>query len=136
MAAWERFSTRHPDAVEVAETYGTTACEGPGRVWEWKAELKKLVGAQGKPTVNLTPASTPFRSPLDAELLEGWVEKAGDPEVYVAGHRACHPHLRSVPDRARRRAEGDRPQRGGRGSQDEGQPEELRLGHGQPGGGT
>ena len=83
MAAWERFSTRHPDAVEVAETYGTTACEGPGRVWEWKAELKKLVGAQGKPSVNLTPASTPFRSPLDAELLEGWVEKAGDLEVYV-----------------------------------------------------
>ena len=29
----------------------------------------------------------------DAELLEGWAEKAGDPEVYVvdwtAGHRAC-----------------------------------------------
>ena len=41
MAAWERFSTRHPDAVEVAETYGKTACEGPARVWEWKAELKK-----------------------------------------------------------------------------------------------
>ena len=77
----ERFSTRYPDAVEVAETYGTTACEGPGRVWE--LGMESLVGAQGKPTVNLMPASTPFRSPLDAELLEGWVEKAGDPEVYV-----------------------------------------------------
>ncbi|CAE7036982.1 unnamed protein product [Symbiodinium sp. CCMP2592] len=83
MAAWERFTVKYPDALEVADTYGTPNCEGPRRTEEWKAELKRQVGAQGKPSVSLAPAATPYKSPLDAELLEGWVAKAGDPEVYV-----------------------------------------------------
>lgn len=53
-AAWERFVRRNPLAVETSSTYGTADCKmDRPTVDKWKAELRKLVGSQGKPTVDL-----------------------------------------------------------------------------------
>ena len=54
-AAWERFSKSNPVALETAGAYGTKDCTlDKGSVTRWKGELRKLIGSQGKPKVDLT----------------------------------------------------------------------------------
>ena len=55
-AAWEAFERKHPGATEVAEKYGTEGCQISDRVVsEWKATLKKVLGANAPPAVKMKP---------------------------------------------------------------------------------
>ena len=82
-AAWEAFERKHKDAHEVAEKYGTPDCEMSERlVSEWKAVLRKTLGAQAPPKVKMRPRWN-YVSPLDAELLEAWIAKGGDPDDVI-----------------------------------------------------
>jgi hypothetical protein len=55
-AAWETLERRHKDAHEVAEKYGTPDCEMKEHlVKEWKAALRKVLGAQAPPAVKIKP---------------------------------------------------------------------------------
>ena len=83
-AAWERFVSRNPRAVETSSTYGTADCKmDKPTVEKWKAELRKLVGSQGKPTVDLQ-SRWRYKSPLDADLIRAWTRKSGDPDTDLA----------------------------------------------------
>lgn len=50
---------------------------------KWKAELRKLVGSQGKPTVDLQ-SRWRYKSPLDTDLIRAWTRKSGDPDTDLA----------------------------------------------------
>ena len=55
-AAWDTLERRHKDAHEVAEKYGTPDCEMKEHlVKEWKAALRKVLGAQAPPAVKIKP---------------------------------------------------------------------------------
>ena len=82
-AAWESFIKQHPKAIKVAEDYGTKDCNLDERmVNEWKSRLRKTLGAKAPPKLKVLPKYV-FRSPLDAELFEAWINKANDPDVYT-----------------------------------------------------
>ena len=82
-AAWETLERRHKDAHEVSEKYGTPDCEMKDHlVREWKAALRKVLGAQAPPAVKIKPRWK-YVSPLDPELLEAWVSKGADPDDAV-----------------------------------------------------
>eukprot|EP00435_Cladocopium_sp_Y103_P009539 s1894_g2.t1 len=82
-AAWEAFERQFKEATTVAETYGTPDCALDSRlVEEWRARLKKVVGARAPKKVRVT-AKWMFRSPLESEILRAWVERGNDPEVHV-----------------------------------------------------
>ena len=83
--AWERFIKSWPDALEVAEKYGTKDCtNNPKLVTKWKEELRRLFGARGESTVRLR-GKDEYVSPIDYKLLDAWRSRAGDPEIFVAG---------------------------------------------------
>eukprot|EP00435_Cladocopium_sp_Y103_P030830 s1995_g7.t1 len=83
-AAWETFMRQYPEASKVAETYGTPACEFNGKlvVAEWKSRLKKVVGARAPASLNIRERLQ-YKSPLDAEIIQAWAEKANDKETEV-----------------------------------------------------
>eukprot|EP00435_Cladocopium_sp_Y103_P072956 s218_g41.t2 len=82
-AAWELFERKFSSSNEVAETFGTPACSmNPQLVKEWKASLKKVLGAQAPPSLKIKPRWG-YQSPLDAELFEAWIAKANDPDVCI-----------------------------------------------------
>ena len=82
-AAWESFAKKNPEALRVAEDYGTLQCRYNEEVLrEWKAKLKMTLGARSAPTER-KHENVPYRSPLDPELLAAWAERAGDPEKDV-----------------------------------------------------
>ena len=82
-AAWEAFERRQPRVSEVAETYGTPDCAiEPEMVKQWKACMKKTLGAKAPPNVKMTPRWG-YVSPLDPELVEAWIQKSGDPDDVV-----------------------------------------------------
>eukprot|EP00435_Cladocopium_sp_Y103_P013813 s3866_g3.t1 len=71
------------DPYKVAETFGTPSCSmNPQLVKEWKASLKKVLGARAPPALKITPRWG-YQSPLDAELFEAWISKANDPDVCI-----------------------------------------------------
>lgn len=83
-AAWERFSKSNPVALETAGAYGTKDCTlDKGSVTRWKGELRKLIGSQGKPKVDLTSRWV-HKSPLEADIIRAWTRKAGDPDTVLA----------------------------------------------------
>ena len=82
-AAWDAFVKQFPKALKVAEEYGTKDCELDARmVSEWKARLKKTLGANAPPKLKVLPKFA-YRSPLDAELFEAWIRKANDPDIHI-----------------------------------------------------
>ena len=82
-AAWEAFERKHKGTAAVAETYGTPDCDmDPTLVKEWKAALKKVLGANAPPSVKMKPRWN-YVSPLDPELLEAWISKSADPDDVI-----------------------------------------------------
>lgn len=82
-AAWETFVKRRPEALQVAETYGTPHCQFNDKlVTEWKENLKRLVGARAPPALSIQ-GKYEYKSPLEGEILEAWVERGGDRETEV-----------------------------------------------------
>ena len=82
-AGWEAFERRHKGTNEVAERYGTSDCTmDPKLVKEWKADLKRLLGAHAPPNLRMRPRWK-YVSPLDPELIDAWVAKSGDPDDVV-----------------------------------------------------
>ena len=83
-AGWESFCRERPDALEVAESYGTPNCTMKEDVVSaWKTKLRRLVGAKGAPSLKVT-GKFEYKSPLDPELVEAWCAKGNDPEKHVA----------------------------------------------------
>eukprot|EP00435_Cladocopium_sp_Y103_P065381 s228_g27.t1 len=84
-AAWEAFERRRKDANDVADTYGTQDCVlNDEVVAEWKAALKKTLGAQAPPNVKMRPRWG-YVSPVDPELLEAWIRRSADPDDVTPG---------------------------------------------------
>eukprot|EP00435_Cladocopium_sp_Y103_P027534 s576_g6.t2 len=82
-AAWEALVRRMPQATKVAESYGTSSCCYDEKVVaEWKATLRKVVGAEAPRAVRIR-GNREYKSPLDAEILEAWSQRSGDPETEV-----------------------------------------------------
>ena len=78
---WNSFLDSHPDALEVAETYGTPACAfDPKMVAQWKAWLKKELHVEDKGP--RTPP-TRYQTPVDVDLLRAWATTGGDWEKQV-----------------------------------------------------
>lgn len=83
--AWERFAGSRREIVDVAVNYGTPeACFSDTFLKDWKAELKKLTGAKPQPALVLKRKKG-YTSPLDANILEGWIHRTSDPERQVVG---------------------------------------------------
>ncbi|CAE7256557.1 unnamed protein product [Symbiodinium sp. CCMP2592] len=83
IAAWESFVTRNPQALHLAERYGTKdATEDVHITKEWRSCLRKVTGSKGLDAVRLKDAHT-FTSPLHADLFEAYCRSAGDPESEV-----------------------------------------------------
>ena len=85
---WNKFVMEHPEALELAKTYGTERCE-PNETVEklWKEALAKLMRAMIEPAVLRDRWS--FRSPLDPAMWDAWRRFSKDPEEYLA-HWARH----------------------------------------------
>ena len=67
----------------MAETYGTAHCQFNDKiVMEWKENLKRLVGARAPPALSIQ-GKNEYKSPLDGEILEAWVDRGGDRETEV-----------------------------------------------------
>ena len=82
-ASWQAFVKRHPEALNLAESYGTQEVQVSEQVKEkWKEELKRLTGCRGKQRVVLKEKEI-YTTPIDTDLLEAWVRRAGDPEGQV-----------------------------------------------------
>ena len=82
-AAWESFVRRYLKALEVAETYGTLDCGYNENVAkEWVATLRRTLGAKSAP-ISRRDENVPYRSPLDPELLQPWIQRGQDPEQHV-----------------------------------------------------
>ena len=81
--AWMQFKDSHPEAITIAEQYGTENCEENEEVvMGWKAKLRSLWGGvELKAAVELE--SNDYRTPVEANLLEAWVKASGDPEKWV-----------------------------------------------------
>ena len=78
---WNSFLDSHPDALEVAETYGTPACAFDTKmVAQWKAWLKKELHVEAKGPC--TPP-TRYQTPVDVDLLRAWATTGGDWEKQV-----------------------------------------------------
>ena len=74
-AAWELFERQFKEASKVGEQYGTKECSLDDRlIVEWKARLKKVVGAQAPPAIRVTHKWI-YKSPLQAEIIKAWIEK-------------------------------------------------------------
>ena len=82
-AAWELFERQFKEASRVGEQYGTKECSLDDKlIVEWRARLKKVVGAQAPPAVRVTHKWI-YKSPLQAEIIKAWIEKGNDPDKYV-----------------------------------------------------
>jgi len=82
-AAWEHFDRQFKEASRVGEQYGTKECSLDDRlIVEWRARLKRVVGAQAPPAVRVTHKWI-YKSPLQAEIIKAWIEKGNDPDKYV-----------------------------------------------------
>ena len=82
-ACWEEFARSNKQALLVAETYGTEACEFDLKmVGLWKAKLAELWDPPKKQGLNLKPNNI-YYTPVDTEMIRGWQRKSGDPEKWV-----------------------------------------------------
>ena len=78
--AWNNFSECNPQVMETAETYGTNGCVIHEEIVEkWRSTLKEMMGAKEPPRVMLVD-NKEYKSKLDAELFESWIDKSGDPD--------------------------------------------------------
>eukprot|EP00435_Cladocopium_sp_Y103_P001861 s2500_g1.t1 len=83
-AAWERITRSNPIPTETAAEYGTEGCELDAKLVErWRGELRKLVGAQGRPKASLKSKWT-YQSPLQGDIIRAWTAKVGDVDVDIA----------------------------------------------------
>ena len=81
--AWNHFSEANPQTMETAERYGTKECElDPEVILKWKETLKTLLEAKDPPGVQLVD-NREYKSKLDAELFESWIEKSADPDTCI-----------------------------------------------------
>ena len=81
--AWNYFSEANPQTMETAERYGTKECElDPEVILKWKETLKTLLEAKEPPGVQLVD-NREYKSKLDAELFESWIEKSADPDTCI-----------------------------------------------------
>ena len=82
-AAWELFERQYKNAIVVGETYGTKECSLDDRlIQEWRARLKRVVGAQAPPAVRVQHKWI-YKSPLQAEIIRAWIEKGNDPDKFI-----------------------------------------------------
>ena len=82
-AAWDYFMRKFPQIEELAENYGSSTSSLPKNlVIEWREVLKRLVGAEEASGVRLS-GKYEYVSTVDAELVEGWIRKVGDPDVAI-----------------------------------------------------
>ena len=68
---WRKFAVQNPDILEVAETYGTEACQfNEELLCKWRAELCELWGVdlQG----DRREHAEEYQTPVFHELLRGW----------------------------------------------------------------
>lgn len=80
---WKTFIYKYPEALEVAEQYGTEECKFNEEVVKaWKNCLTSLWG-EGEPEEVILKANTDYVSPVDTKMLEAWRKKSGDPESHV-----------------------------------------------------
>ena len=82
-AAWERFTSSHPLALETAAEYGTEACKLDDKTIEdWRGELRKVLGSRGKHKTTLR-SRWEYQSPLVLDLFEAWTRRSGDPDLAI-----------------------------------------------------
>ena len=82
-ACWQGFIKKYPEALNLAESYGTKDVQVDERtVQKWKEELKRLTGCRSKPNLVLKEKDA-YETPVDTDLLEAWVHRSGDPEGQV-----------------------------------------------------
>lgn len=78
-ASWERFYKNNRLASEAAAAYGTPLDEAT--VDRWRVELRRLVGSQGKRSVELQ-SRWRYKSTLqESDLMRAWARKAWDPDT-------------------------------------------------------
>ncbi|CAE7212170.1 unnamed protein product [Symbiodinium sp. CCMP2592] len=81
---WRRFAQEHPEALEVAKTYGSKDCQPDLKIAEaWKDELKLLLKVKEEPGLNLKE-NIEFTSPLDPAMWRAWQRASADPEKHIA----------------------------------------------------
>eukprot|EP00969_Alexandrium_andersonii_P207864 9181972-Alexandrium_andersonii.AAC.1 len=75
----ESFFDAHPEAVGVARRLGDREFKGPDAelVEELRARLRLLWGVGPEPAVEVDWGQ---RSPVQGELMQAWLDAAGDPE--------------------------------------------------------
>ena len=79
---WRSFVKNKPEALKVAETYGSDRCELDEAVLgDWEAQLAKLLKVE-KPAVKLK-GSMMFQSPLRPEFWKAWQTFSKDPEDMI-----------------------------------------------------
>ena len=82
-ACWQGFIKKYPEALNLAESYGTKDVQVDERiVQKWKEELKRLTGCRNKPNLVLKQKDA-YETPVDTDLLEAWIRRSGDPEGQV-----------------------------------------------------
>ena len=82
--SWYAFLQEEPEALKVAEDYGSSVCRfEPRLVEKWKEELRAVVGAK-KAAATTLRARHEYVSPLDPELIEAWTRRAGDPDTAIS----------------------------------------------------
>ena len=81
-ARWTNFVEKMPEALKVAENYGTPDCQfDPAVLQAWEDELREEWEVETKPPT-LTEAGV-YKTPVKEEILRAWVRKSGDPESEV-----------------------------------------------------
>ena len=80
---WKSFVEEHPEALEIARTYGTERCRPDETVASlWKEALGKMMRALAEPPVLRDRWS--FKSPLDPAMWDAWRRFSKDPEESMA----------------------------------------------------
>ena len=80
---WRRFAREHPEAMEVAKTYGSKDCQPDKDIAAaWKEELKLLLKVKGE-SANLKERIE-FTSPLDSSMWRAWQRASADPDKHLA----------------------------------------------------
>ena len=77
---WSSMVRHKPVVMETAKKYGTRECElDQGALEQWKGFLEQYLKAEA-PAGFTMKENWEFRSPLNAELWDGWHRTTGDPE--------------------------------------------------------
>ena len=81
--AWRGFVSVHPEALEVAKTYGSEVCKLDEKVTEeWIKVLERVMQAEEVEDKTVRD-EIEFKSPLNLKLWSAWQRFSGDPDTAV-----------------------------------------------------